>query len=702
MKILSQWLRAYLPALNVSDRQLADDLTLRGIAVEGVFDLGANNGSLFDMDITTNRVDAMNHYGIAREAAAIYNVALAPLDTALPQARQAGASRIAIRIEAPELCGRFTARVLRNVRIAPSTAEVARYFALLEQKQISNAVDVTNFVMLAMGHPTHAFDLDKVQGAIVIRRARNGERLKLLDGTERVLVADDLVVADERKALALAGVMGGWETMITPETKNILVEAAWFDPASVRRSSRRHGLHTDASHRFERGADFAAPSIASAMVCRLILAAGGEMEGEMLDVIVPEQAARTLGRPAVQLDLHDVTRILGRTEKSHPLDATTIERYLSALGCRVKKSSGTGAFSVDLPSWRFDLERDIDLIEEIARLHGYNRFANTLPAFSGSVVELPHASKERAVRGKLLAAGYTETVFSTFCSADDAAIFAPPQHAAVPLGNPLSEEAGHLRPSLVPGMLAMLAHNLNHGMENVRLFEVGTVFSGTTDRVEERPSLSIGATGNILASAHTAARGYSFYDMKGIVEELLAGFTTAPLAFTPIENAAAWLHPGRAARIVVGGETLGYFGQLAEAEATQRKLKQTVFVGELNLQRLFLHPLRQPVIQALSRFPAVTRDFSFIFPDAVQWEQITASLTALGIAEMCRQEPLEIFRDAKGKTVPQGSYSLLARTVFQSQERTLRDEEIQGWAEQVMAALAQLGGVLRAGATSPG
>ncbi len=707
MKILSQWLRAYLPALNVSDRQLADDLTLRGIAVEGVFDLnhgdlGANNGSLFDMDITTNRVDAMNHYGIAREAAAIYNIALAPLDTALPTARQAGAPRIAIRVEAPDLCGRFTARVLRNVGIAPSTAEVARYFALLEQKQISNAVDATNFVMLAMGHPTHAFDLDRVEGAIVIRRARNGERLKLLDGTERVLVADDLVVADERKALALAGVMGGWETMITPETKNILVEAAWFDPASVRRSSRRHGLHTDASHRFERGADFAAPPIASAMVCRLLLAAGGEMEGEMLDVIVPEQAARTLGRPAVQLDLHDVTRILGRTETDSPLDAATIERYLSALGCRVKKSSEAGALSVTLPSWRLDLERDIDLIEEIARLHGYNRFANTLPAFSGSVVELPHASKERAVRGKLLAAGYTETVFSTFCSADDAAIFAPQECSSVPLGNPLSEEAGHLRPALLPGMLAMLAHNLNHGVENVRLFEVGTVFSGTTDRVDERPSLSIGATGKVAASAHTAARGYSFYDMKGIVEELLAGFTTAPLAFAPIESAAAWLHPGRAARIVVGGETLGYFGQLAEAEATQRKLKQAVFVGELNLERLFLHLLRQPVIQALSRFPAVTRDFSFIFSDAVQWEQITASLTALGIAEMCRQEPLEIFRDAKGKTVPQGSYSLLVRTVFQSQERTLRDEEIQGWAEQVMAALTQLGGVLRAGATSPG
>ena len=235
MKILSAWLRSYLPDLNVTDRQLADDLTLRGIAVEGVFDLGPGNGSLFEMDITTNRVDAMNHYGIAREAAAIYDIPLAPLDVSLPAAQPAKQA-FPVRIEAKDLCGRFTARVLRNVKIVPSTGEVAQRFALLEQKLISNAVDATNFVTMAIGHPTHAFDLDKLEGGIVVRRAHAGEHLRLLDGTDRTLVPDDLVVADEKKALALAGVMGGWDTMITPETKNILVEAAWFDPGAVRRS----------------------------------------------------------------------------------------------------------------------------------------------------------------------------------------------------------------------------------------------------------------------------------------------------------------------------------------------------------------------------------------------------------------------------------------------------------------------------------
>src|ERR1700735_5685570 len=237
MKILTKWLRAYLPGLTVDDAQLAEDLTPRGIAVEGIYPLGSGNGSLFEMDITTNRVDAMNHYGIAREAAAVAGLGLAPIDITLP-APQSMAVPIQVSIEAPELCGRFTARALSQVRIQPSQGVVAERFGLLQQKLISNAVDATNYVTIAMGQPTHVFDRDKLEGGIILRRARSGEKLRTLDGIERVLDSEDLVVADEKKALALAGVMGGWDTMITAETKNILVEAAWFDQASVRRSRK--------------------------------------------------------------------------------------------------------------------------------------------------------------------------------------------------------------------------------------------------------------------------------------------------------------------------------------------------------------------------------------------------------------------------------------------------------------------------------
>src|SRR6201996_7122767 len=265
------------------------------------------------MDITTNRVDAMNHYGIAREAAAIAGLPLAPLDAALPPSQPVTVP-IQVSIEGTEHCGRFTDRSLSQVRIQPSTGVVAARFGLLQQKAISNAVDATNFVTLAMGQPTHAFDRDKLQGGIIVRRARAGEKLKTLDGVERVLDPEDLVVADEKKAIGLAGVMGGWDTMITAETKNILVEAAWFDQATVRRSSKRHLLHTDASHRFERGADFNAPPVASALVSRIVLEAGGTAVGDLVDVVIPEARARTANRPAVTFSLSEVHRILGPTE----------------------------------------------------------------------------------------------------------------------------------------------------------------------------------------------------------------------------------------------------------------------------------------------------------------------------------------------------------------------------------------------------
>jgi phenylalanyl-tRNA synthetase beta chain len=690
MNILTSWLREYLPGIPVDDEKLADDLTLRGIAVEGVFPAGG--GHLYEMDITTNRVDAMNHYGVAREAATIYNLPLAPLEAMLPAATHGVG--YPVKIEAPEMCGRFTARVIRGVTIGASQGAVAQYFELLGQKLISNAVDASNFVLLGMGHPTHAFDLDKLEGGIVVRCARKGEKLRLLDGTERTLEADDLVVADEKKALALAGVMGGWDTMITPETKNILVEAAWFDPASIRRSSRRHLLHTDASHRFERGADFNAAPVANALVTKMILeACGGTMEGALVDVMVPAAAAKTVLREPIALSVTQVRRHLGttiaETEGGEGLNAKIVEQYLTALGCLLAKN-GEAEYSVTLPSWRLDLEREIDLIEEIARVYGYNRFANTLPGFAGAVVELPNAEKEDLTRGRMLALGYSEAISSTFCAAADAALFAP--GTAVAIGNPLSEEAGMLRPSLVGGMLNMLAHNLNRDVSEARLFEMGTVFSGSTAKVEEQIALSLGATGTAVASPLYAAKDAMFFEMKGAVEDLLGRFNGV-VSFDA--QAPAWLHPGRAARVLLDGKAVGYFGELHPAEAQRRKLKQAVCVGEIHLAEVFAHAMRQPTAQELSRFPAVERDFSFVFADSVTWSSITAEVHKLGIAALRSVKPVEIFRDAKGKAVTAGHYSLLLRAVFQSQQGTLRDEELSQWSAGIITALTQLGGKLR-------
>jgi len=700
VKILTNWLRAFLPDLAVSDAQLAEDLTLRGIAVDGFYDLAQGNVSLYEMDITTNRVDAMNHYGIALEAATIYGIELTPLNTTLPPVTPS-ATPYPVRIEAQDACGRFTARVLRDVTITESSdwfadTPVSTYFALLEQKKISNAVDATNFVWLAMGQPTHVFDLDKLQGGIIVRRARKGEQLKTLDGVVRTLDPEDLVGADHEKAVGLAGVMGGWDTMITAETKNVLVEAAWFDPMAVRRTARRHGLHTDASHRFERGADFNAGPIASALVTRILLAAGGSIQGDLVDVRVPALQARTAERRPVSLALSEVHRILGTTIDKEGITPATVETILTGLGCSLDHS-GNAQWNVNLPSWRLDLDRDIDLIEEIARVYGYNRFANTLPAFGEGVRALPWAEAESTLRRTLLAAGFNEAIGSTFCSADDAALTAPQQRLVVPLGNPLSEEAGVLRQSLVPGMLNMVAGNLNRDVSDVRVFELGTVFCGTTEKVEERPSLAFGAAGAVpVESALHPARAIEFHDVKGAVEQLLSRFQAASLYFDTFPAEAGlspqWLHPYRSARVVAEGLTVGWFGQLHPGEATARKIKDTIFLGELYLDRLYKLPLRKPAARDISRYQPVRRDFSLVLDQNIKWEKIDKAVAALNIPELVDWRAREVFHDAK---LGAREYSLLLGVTFQAQDRTLREEELLDFHTRVIAAVNKAGARLR-------
>jgi phenylalanyl-tRNA synthetase beta chain len=694
--------------LTVDDAQLAEDLTLRGIAVDGVYDLGAGNGSYFEMDVTTNRVDAMNHYGVAREAAAIYGLALPAVAYTLPAFRPA-AKPYSVRIEAEDGCGRYSARILRDIKIGDSRdwfpgAEVATYFKLLEQKMISNAVDASNYAWLSIGQPTHAFDCDKVEGGIVVRRAVKGEKLKTLDGVERTLDAEDLVIADERKALALAGVMGGWDSMITPETRNVLVESAWFGPVAVRRTARRHGLHTDASHRYERGADFDAALTGSDLVSSILLANGGWIDGDVVDVRVPAVEAKTAHRKPVALHLSEVKRILGATVDEAGITAATVEVVLKALGCelasqQVSKSANEAdaAWLVTLPSWRLDVDREIDLIEEVARVYGYNRFANTLPAFGEGVHALLWAQSEAAVRQTLRSAGFHEAIASTFCSAAEAALTAPQPGQVVPLGNPLSEEAGVLRPSLVPGMLGMIAGNLHRDVSDVRLFELGTVFSGSTEKVDERPAVAFGAVGSMPEQgALHPARAIEFYDVKGAVEQVLARFKSRSVYFDrfPAESGITpeWLHPYRSARVTVEGATVGWFGQLHPREAAARKLKDTVLVGELYLDRLYKLPLREPSSRDISRFQPVRRDFSLILNESIAWEKIDQALAGLQIPELVEWRVREVFRDAK---LGAGEYALLMGATFQAADRTLREEELQSFQTQVVEAVGKVGARLR-------
>jgi phenylalanyl-tRNA synthetase beta chain len=408
----------------------------------------------------------------------------------------------------------------------------------------------------------------------------------------------------------------------------------------------------------------------------------------------------------VALELSEVRRILGTTVDKEGISAATVEGVLTALGCGLAQSTPDGAaWQVKLPSWRLDLEREIDLIEEVARVYGYNRFANTLPEFGEGVRALPWAESESVVRRTLLAAGFHEAIASTFCSAAEAQLTAPQPGLAVGLGNPLSEEAGVLRPSLVPGMISMIAGNLHRDVSDVRLFEIGTVFSGTTDKVEERPAVAFGATGNVAEQgALHPPRDLDFHDVKGAVEVVLARFQARAVYFDRFPAEAGitpeWLHPYRSARIAVDGVTMGWFGQLHPREAAARKLKEAVLVGELYLDRLYKLPMRKPLAKEISRFQPVRRDFSLILDETIGWEKIDQTLAGLQIPELVDWRVREVFRDARpnartdaGKDLRE--YSLLLGTTFQAADRTLREEELQSFQSRVVDAVSRAGARLR-------
>ena len=719
MKILAAWLREFVD-IPSDDRKLADELTLAGISVESIEGEGAR--TVYDVDFTPNRVDAMNHYGVARDCAAIYDRELKPLDSSVARVSDPGTRvkdpsyTFKIEIEDPHGCARYTARIIRDVKIAPSPEKIAQRLELLGSRAINNVADASNYTLQEIGHPTHCFDLDLLEGGkIVVRRARAGEKLKTLDGVDHDLHPDDLIIADAVKPVALAGVMGGFDSMITEKTRNVLIESAWFDPASVRRTARRQGMHTDASHRFERGADIGITPTACARVAELVLqTAGGQLDGGEIDAY-----PRKLERPALTLRRSEVRRHLGQD-----IPETEITRILRRLGfgvtagrsvsvasaksvAPVTKGGAHAAvaeevadFTVQVPTWRLDIEREIDLIEEIARIYGYDRFPDTLPGFVGGVIELPDAKKEAKLRAALLGLGYSEAVSLTFISKDDAQRFS--SATAVGIANPISEEASVLRTSMVPSMLNMLAYNLNRGNADVRLFESGNIYEAVGTKTEEQRRLCLGATGAVTpASVHAPARKYSFFDLKGDIETLLGAFQHNSLYYDTATP--DYYHPGRSARAVMDGGTVARFGQLHPQIAAERKLRLSaqelpeIYIAEIDCERLFRNELRKVRYQAIPRFPAVDRDFSFIFDDSVTFERIQSAVSALRVAELRSLTPVEIFR---GGSVPAGKYSLLLRATFQSAERTLRDDEVSLWSQQLITALQTLGGTLRAGERS--
>ncbi len=687
MRLLTNWLREFVE-IPVDDRRLAEDLTMAGLAVDAV-EKAPNGEPVLDVDITTNRPDAMNHYGTAREASVLYDRDLKTYGPKLEESARRAADVAAVEIADPDLCARYSARVIRGIKVGPSPPWMVRRLEAAGARSINNVADVTNYLLMEFGHPLHAFDLERLAGSkIVVRRARPGETLATLDGLERRFAGDHLVIADAEKPVAIAGVMGGLESGISERTVDVLLESAWFDPLSIRRTARHFGMHTDASHRFERGADVTATATAADRAAELIReVAGGEILGGLL-----EAYPRPLSRNPLELRRSELDRILGVAVPDED-----VLRILKRLGFQIKGYSALytahSALVVIPPAFRLDIEREIDVIEEVARHYGYQRFPSCLPAWWGTAHRAPGWRLERAVRETVRALGYDETISFTLVPRPKTGRFAsrPP----VRIANPLSAEAGVLRTSAMPGLLAAVEWNLNRAVAGLKLFEIGNLFFAKDDGAgfEEPPVLALAMTGPLGAlSPHGPVSHADFYQLKGDVETVLELFDHSRLYFDP-SSGAAYYHPGRSARAVMDGETVARFGELDARVAAEYGFRQPVLAAEFLLDRLYRRGLGKASYQPVPRFPAVERDFSLLLPEGTLFERVDAAIRDLHLPELAEIFPVEIFR---GGPVPAGRYSLLLRVRFQSRERTLSDAEVNRSAEVLVAALEkQVGATLR-------
>jgi phenylalanyl-tRNA synthetase beta chain len=626
MEILLSWLRDFVD-ITESPAEVAEALTVAGLAVDAINKEG--NEHVFELDITANRPDALSHFGVAREISAIYDRPLHMPASKISTAAELSSSRASVEILAPELCPRYSARVLSNVVIKSSPDWLRRRLELCGIRSINNIADLTNYVLLETGHPTHAFDLDLLEQAkIVVRAAKPEEALQTLDGLLHNLTADHLVIADMGRPVALAGVMGGLETEISSSTRNVLLEAAWFEPGSIRRTSRRLGMHTEASHRFERGADIKATVWA---LERLVHWFGQVGSGNVLEGVIDDYLRQT-DRTWIDLRPTQISRVLGID-----VSRTEVERILAALGFAVKQTGET--WKIQPPSYRLDIEREIDLIEEVARIHGYHHLPKTLPVATVTVKQPPNTKEETRTRELLRALGYDETVAYSFIRKEEAAQFGRGQ--AIAIRNPVSELWTVMRNTAMPTMIRALGWNLNRNESDVKLMEIGRLYMSDGSGFREPRTLVLGACG--MARRPTlgdAGKKIDFYDLKSDVECLLSDFQVEQLAFETT-TVPDYYQSEQSTRIVANRKTIGYVGMLDAKATTVYKIKCPVLVAEIDLDSLWSIGLRKQVFRTVPKVPASHRDFSLLIPNAVSFAEICS---VVGQQEfLVRLEPIEIF-----------------------------------------------------------
>jgi phenylalanyl-tRNA synthetase beta chain len=691
LRILVSWLRDFVD-VPVGPAQLASDLHLTGFEVASVEPppgaSSTDEDAVIDFEITANRPDCLSVFGMAREVATRYGLPLrapALVDLGAPAPASLG-DDLRVVIDDPTRCGRYCG-ALADVRVGPSPEWMVRRLAAAGVRAINNLVDITNYVLLELGHPMHAFDQARLGGReIRVRLPEPGERLTTLDGQERALAGDMLVIADAERATAVAGVMGGGESEVSETTGLVALESAWFEPTSVRRTSKRLGLSTEASYRFERGADIEAPAVALARACALIAETGaGRARGGWIDVYPGRREPRT-----VTLEIARVGHVLGTD-----VPEADIRRILAGLGFGLA-DAGAGLLQVRVPTWRVDVARDVDLIEDVARHHGYDRLPTAFPPLT-TVPARPNRrlERDRLVRRVAGGAGFHESVTFSFIERPAALAFAA-ESELVAILNPLSEQFAVLRPSLLPGLVASAAHNRRRMVEDVRLFELGTVFSGT--RGERRAVavawLGAGAPGHWSGTGRTV----DFFDLKGATD-LFAAALGLDVTYAPAD--VPFLVRGRAATVSVPAEggrarEIGHLGQLRPALAAAHDIpaQNEVYVAEIDLDAALDAMTFDATVASVPppRHPAVVRDLSIVIGDTLPAATVRGTIRSAAPATLVRVREFDRYQ---GTGVPEGRVSLSLRLTFQAPDRTLTDAEVQRAFDDILSALVQAHGAVQ-------
>jgi phenylalanyl-tRNA synthetase beta chain len=702
MNISYNWLRE-LTGASLTAGELRERLTMAGLEVEAVHEAG--DDFVLEIAVLSNRPDLLSHVGVAREVCT-----LAGGEVRWPEMRATredgrAESFTSVEVEAADLCTRFTARVVRGVRIAPSPAWLAARLQAVGQRSINNVADITNYVMLELGQPLHAFDLEKLnERRLVVRRARAGERLTTLDGVERELDAEMLVIADAARAVAIAGVMGGAETEISDSTGDVLIEAAHFAAASVRRTSRALGLQTEASDRFERGIDYEGQLRAQARAAALITElAGGTATTDAIDVypqppaphVVPLRFARVRELTSLDVPPQESIRILaalgielagenGAAQSDGDRDAQLAH---AALGERAKFVS---------PSWRADIRIEEDLVEDVGRHFGYDKVSDTLPAANVAGEYGAHERRKREARRALNACGFDEALTYSFIdTAHDEGFELLPglvrragESPLVGLTNPIIEGAARMRPTLLAGLLESVRHNFNHGTRDVRLFEMGRVFASAPEaggQPRETEACALVATGVATEEGHAgASRELDFYDLKGALEAALAVTNVAHVEFAA--TSARHLREGQAAQILLAGRPVGALGRLADDVAAAYKFKQPVYVAEVDFASLLAAGETGVRYAPLARFPPVMRDASLVAARHVTFAEMRRAVLELNLEQVRRVALVYVY---EGERVPEGQRSVTLRIEYRADDRTLRDEEVDELHGRIVNALGE-------------